>query len=149
MTDRSGNGIGDVRLVGFVVYNRSNNRFLVENRPNDASIYAGEIRVLGGHINDGETPVDTAHREIAEEVGVLPTDLSYLCRAVDAVDGRLIELYMFGFSDWEGVLKNMENKKLYWVRPETKRLNPLDRWAMKLYEDLITNHEKTDMAEYR
>ncbi|HSW99392.1 MAG TPA: NUDIX domain-containing protein [Candidatus Saccharimonadales bacterium] len=40
---------------------------------------AGEIGIIGGHVEHGETLEEAAHREIAEECGITVKNLRFLC----------------------------------------------------------------------
>lgn len=64
---------------------------------------AGKISAPGGRLEEGETPVQAAVREVQEEVGVTPVGLS--CRgelAFQFVDGLSMYIYVFSASGFVG-----------------------------------------------
>jgi 8-oxo-dGTP pyrophosphatase MutT (NUDIX family) len=55
--------------------------FLTEGRPDKPGslAYSGRIQLFGGHMDEGELPVQTIRRELREELGLeLPTDPTLL-----------------------------------------------------------------------
>ncbi len=57
------------RGAGVVFYDQAKRRVLVYRRDNTATIpFPGQLDILGGHAEAGETPEQTVVREIAEEL---------------------------------------------------------------------------------
>ena len=57
------------RGAGVLFYDKHKRRILVYRRDNKPTIlFPGQIDILGGHTEEGETPEQTAVREIAEEL---------------------------------------------------------------------------------
>jgi ADP-ribose pyrophosphatase YjhB (NUDIX family) len=67
----------------------------------------GMYALMGGHVEDGENPIDAAKREAMEEFGVVVNneDLNHLLTC--SVYPDHVYLY-FGCSNWQGEIKNME-----------------------------------------
>lgn len=133
----AGRYTADVELIGFQLYNPANGRFLFEYRPADADLYPGKKRILGGHIEPGETAEEAAYREIWEELSIRPTGMEYICRAIDLHGGRIIGFNLFGLSEWEGELSNPEGKHMVWSPASSDGIDPLDRWSMDMYSKMI------------
>jgi 8-oxo-dGTP pyrophosphatase MutT (NUDIX family) len=81
---------GDDCLHGAVlalIYPRGENPHLVFiRRPQSVVHHKGQIAFPGGHVEDGETPVEAAVREAREEIGIIPDDIRVL--------GALTPLYI-------------------------------------------------------
>ena len=60
--------------------------------------YPGVWDILGGHLEDGETPEEALRRELMEEAGVTPTSYSVLIDLL--VDGETCRV--FRVDDWSG-----------------------------------------------
>jgi 8-oxo-dGTP diphosphatase len=45
--------------------------------PEDGSAWGGHLNGVGGHIEQGEDPLSAARREIVEETGISPRDLTF------------------------------------------------------------------------
>jgi 8-oxo-dGTP diphosphatase len=54
-------------VVGAVIVN--NGRAFVHRRGDDRPLFPGCWDIPGGHVDDGETPLDALQRELAEETG--------------------------------------------------------------------------------
>jgi len=55
------------RVAGIILFN-SNNEILLQHRTNDAPIYPGKWGFFGGHIENGENPLEAVKRECKEEL---------------------------------------------------------------------------------
>jgi 8-oxo-dGTP diphosphatase len=73
--------------------------------------------VIGGHVEQGETPYETLVREVAEEVGVRVTAAESMGLVTYQLPGRgpLVQA-LFHVSAWDGepVLTNDEHTELRW-----------------------------------
>ena len=73
-------------------------RVLLGLRAQHLRSYPGVWDILGGHLEDGETPVEALQRELMEEAGVTPTSYSVLTDLL--VDGETCRV--FRVDDWWG-----------------------------------------------
>ncbi|MBI2183864.1 MAG: NUDIX domain-containing protein [Thaumarchaeota archaeon] len=76
--------------------------------------------VVAGEIDAGEEPVDTAHREIREEVGLAPSDVELLRRGgpfeVQPKPGSVTSVYTFLFlASRSDVKLNEEHTEYRWA----------------------------------
>jgi len=104
----------------------------------------GKYALMGGHVEDGENPVDAAVREAQEEFGVdvKHEDLTHLLTA--SVYPDHIYLY-FGCTQWQGEIKNMEPDQcddisFFNVNNLPENIIEADRQAL----DTIFNVQTTD-----
>ena len=68
----------------------------------------------GGHLEPGETPVEAAARELAEETGLVALEMKELGRVVG--DGR--EVYLFAATA-AGTPRRSQEGAILWTRPES------------------------------
>ncbi|SFK46862.1 NUDIX hydrolase [Lysobacter sp. cf310] len=91
-------------------------RVLLGRRTADREFLAGAWDVLGGHIEDGESELDTLARELDEEVGVTPTHW----RRLGTIEGERPapwRLHLYAVAQWRGEPRNRqpdEHEELRW-----------------------------------
>jgi len=65
-----------IRLVSRVILKNDNGEYLLQKRADDMFIYPGFWdSSAAGHVDEGETPIEAAYRELVEEVGISDIDL--------------------------------------------------------------------------
>lgn len=67
-----------LRSVGVIMTNREHTGCYVCLRHATCSTYPNYLQVAGGKLNDGESDLDGAIREMREETGIIPSSLSLL-----------------------------------------------------------------------
>lgn len=77
---------------------------------------AGKINGPGGRIETGETPLEGAIREVEEEVGLIPTDVTD-CGELrfQFVDGYSLHVWVFRAAGYIGELKETDEACPMWV----------------------------------
>ena len=93
------------------------NRVLLVKRAASRAFYPGVWDFPGGHSVDGEAPEQTLVRELAEELGVVPTEYRELPIHSLNAEGLLVHCYCV--TQWTGTPSNLqedEHSELAWVR---------------------------------
>jgi 8-oxo-dGTP diphosphatase len=81
---------------------------------------AGKINGPGGRLDDGETPIEAAVREVREELRITPTEVRQHGELLfQFTDGFSIHGYVFRAESWEGEPEETEEAIPLWT--------PLDR----------------------
>ena len=79
-------------------------RFVMLHRPSTSRSYPGRWSLVSGKMEAGESPVDTARREILEEVGIVVGDASGAIDALVVREGDIIwKVHPFIFEVPEGI----------------------------------------------
>ncbi|MFP3853158.1 MAG: NUDIX hydrolase [Anaerolineales bacterium] len=117
------------RTLSFLI---SRDRILLMKLGQSRGDWAGLYNGLGGHIERGESPHDSARREIEEETGLAPQDLK-LCGIViiDVGGDPGIGLYVFVGRGEGNPIKSTEEGEPTWIL-----LDDIDK--MPLVPDLPT-----------
>lgn len=136
--NNSNHSIEGIHLVGMMIYDSTSDTFLCEYRSESACIYANETRILGGHVNHGESPEECYFREQSEETITIPIDPIRVCRTIDVVGKLPVVTDYFGCFDWKGTLQNPESKSMVWKRDSGSEIHPNDRFAMLTYKRLLS-----------
>ncbi|HWU37328.1 MAG TPA: NUDIX domain-containing protein, partial [Candidatus Acidoferrum sp.] len=120
------------RGAGVLFYDRQKQRVLLYRRDNKPTIpFPDRLDILGGHTEEGETPEQTAVREIAEELDDLRSGSPYILTGhqffMTFTDARGVTDHIFykavDFDITDVRLK--EGQELVWVTEEHVRCTPL------------------------
>ena len=93
------------RVVVFGILLRGDHVLLVKRAPSRAW-YPGVWDFPGGHSEDGEEPEETLLRELAEELGVVPTEYRELPSYLLEAEGVLVHGYCV--TQWSGKPSNLQ-----------------------------------------
>lgn len=127
-----------------MVYNKENNQVLVQDKvPDDGW---GGITFPGGHIELGESFVESAIREVREETGLEVTHLEYagIINYYNTEDSERWMCFLYKTNKFSGELINeTEEGKVFWVNAEElKNMNlapNMDKYLELFFSDV--HHE--------
>ena len=106
---------------------------LVEKRKRTKRVMPGAIALPGEHIEASERPEEALYREVQEEVGLVPSEVAYVCTLLHRSQ-EFRKLHYFAVTHWDGEIISQEAKSLFWI--SLNALEPLD-----LDVDKIALHE--------
>jgi 8-oxo-dGTP diphosphatase len=87
--------------------------------PPDRGAWAGKYNAIGGHIEQGEAPRESALREIREETGLTPDDLQLVgVLLIDTGDRPGVALYVFMGECGVGEPSRGSEGKPEWIAPD-------------------------------
>ncbi len=101
-----------LECIAFVLI--KDNTMLAEKRKLTKMVMPGAIALPGGHIEEGESPEDALRREIREELGIVPSDITYICTLLYRSQA-CHKLHYFAVHSWTGDIVNNEAEALLWI----------------------------------
>ena len=87
---------------------------LAEQRKVTKKVVPGAIALPGGHMEEGESPEAAVYRELQEELGIVPGDLTYVCTLLHRSQ-EFRKLHYFAVHQWKGDIANHEAEAVLWV----------------------------------
>lgn len=110
------------------------NRVLTEKRKLTKKSDPGTIGLPGGHMKSGESCEEALYRESSEELGIVPSNIKYVCSLLRGSQ-YLHKIHYFAVESWEGEIGSNEAESLLWIpMNELGRLDiDVDRVAVGEY----------------
>ena len=90
---------------------------LLVKRAASRALAPGTWDFPGGHSEDGEAPEQTLVRELAEEIGVVPTEYREL--PIHPLNAEGLVVHAYHLTQWTGTPSNLqehEHSEIAWVR---------------------------------
>ena len=96
-------------------------KILLGKRRTDLKFYPGVWDIIGGHVEDNETPEQTLSRELHEEIGVSPTHFTPIgvLNYRDPGTSEDYEYHIYLVTKWSGTPQNIadnEHSEVRWFR---------------------------------
>lgn len=79
----------------------------------------------GGKLEPGESPLDAARREVAEEVGLVVEEARLFYRREFEYPGRRVDLHFFLVTEFAGEMTDHEGQETEWVALENLDQRPM------------------------
>lgn len=120
-------------------------RLLLQERDEHAVIDPERWGLPGGHVEDGESPEEAAHRELSEETGVSLTpgelepyvDLEVWHEAYRSLDP--VHLFAAACDLADADIECREGRQMVFVTPADARALPLTRSAAEALPDFLSS----------
>lgn len=68
-------------------------------RKNRPSWQAGKLNIIGGHVEDGESPIEAAIREVLEETGIIISDPRPFCTLITQTPSCAMVYFFVAITD--------------------------------------------------
>ncbi len=127
------NAICLVECIAFMLM--QDDQVLAEKRKRTKRVVPGAVAFPGGHIESRESPEEALYREVQEEVGIVPIEITYVCTLLHRSQ-EFRKLHYFAVTRWEGEIIPQEAESVVWIP-----LNAL--------ETLDLDVDKIAVQEYR
>ena len=130
-----------VKIASCIIINEEG-KLLLLKRSNKVGAYKGLWSGVAGHIEEGEEPIQTAYKEIKEEIGIDKNELILIkshgpVKVLDKSEGKNYdwEIFIFLFKcEKKGKLNiDWEHSEYCWIPPfEIKNFNTVPK-----YEEIV------------
>ena len=95
----------------------NNNKVLLIKQNEKEKIGFGRWNGVGGHVEKGENPIESAKRELVEETGLIIRKLSLrFITILEKEENIGISLFIFAGRTNQRILKESDEGKLKWIR---------------------------------
>jgi 8-oxo-dGTP diphosphatase len=89
-------------------------RILLERRGLTKLVVPGVLAIPGGHMEQSESPEEAVERELHEELGVVSSQVRYVCTLLHRSQ-EFRRLHYFAVTAWDGAVTAREAAALEWV----------------------------------
>jgi len=94
------------------------NQVLLEKRRADKTFDPSLVMIPGGHVEAGESQLETLARELREELDVEALTAGYVCSLIhtaeSASESEVQRLHYYLVSDWQGEIQSFEAEAVFW-----------------------------------
>lgn len=125
-----------------LIFIENDDQLLMLSKTKKASFGYGKINGVGGHIEQGEEPFESARREIMEEAGIEVKDLEMAAVLfIDINDTPGILVFVFKASYAGGDLRASEEGLLQWMTREEIKNNQNMVKDLPFLLDIVDKHK--------
>ena len=114
-----------IRTVTVYIFKDDEVLLLFRNKKK-IDINKGKYIGVGGHIEEGETPIEAAEREVKEETGFEVNNLEYRCHVEFHYDNFEEEMHVFTTKEFSGEMIKCDEGDLSWQK--TSELMNIPMW---------------------
>ena len=128
----------------------SDKKILLGKRRTDLKFYPSVWDIIGGHIEDNETPEQTLLRELREELGVTPTRFTLIgvLHFSDTSTSEDYEYHIYLVTEWRGTPQNItddEHSEVSWFGiADALRLKLAHPMYQKIFKSLDVRPTRTE-----
>lgn len=128
-----------IRTVTVYIFKDDEVLLLFRNKKK-IDINKGKYIGIGGHIEEGETPIEAAEREVKEETGFEVNNLEYRCLVEFHYDNFEEEMHVFTTKEFSGEMIKCDEGDLSWQK--TSELMNIPMWEGDKYflKPIMDNH---------
>ena len=109
-----------IHVVAAIIWMPDNsNRFLISERQKGKHLQ-GYWELPGGKLETGESRLHALHRELIEEINIVPVEISEFMQIGHQYEDRNILLDVWQVFSFEGQLRALEDQKIKWVAGEQR-----------------------------
>ena len=128
-----------IRTVTVYIFKDDEVLLLFRNKKK-IDINKGKYIGVGGHIEEGETPIEAAEREVKEETGFEVNNLEYRCHVEFHYDNFEEEMHVFTTKEFSGEMIKCDEGDLSWQK--TSELMNIPMWEGDKYflKPIMDNH---------
>ena len=107
--------VNDMRVVECIAFMlMKDGQVLAEKRKRTKRVVPGAVALPGGHVEARESPEEALHREMQEEVGIVPIEIAYVCTLLHRAQ-EFRKLHYFAVTRWEGEMVPQEAEAVVWI----------------------------------
>ena len=129
-----------VEGIAFIILEKG--KLLVEKRKMTKKVDPGKIIIPGGHVEEGESPLQACKREMKEELDIECEKIKFVTRMpyYHPVENQNINYFLC--TKIIGDIKTLEAEELFWIDPKVEKDKldfDVDREALKKMFEMIKN----------
>jgi len=128
-----------VEGIAFIIFDKG--KILVEKRKMTKKVDPGKMIIPGGHVEEGETPLEACIRELQEELEINCEKIEFVARLPYAHPVENQNISYFLCQGIKGKINAQEAEKVFWINPKTEidKLDfDIDREALKKMFEIIS-----------
>jgi 8-oxo-dGTP pyrophosphatase MutT (NUDIX family) len=112
---------------------------LAERRKLSKRADPGVLSLPGGHVEAGESHIETLYREAREEMAIDIKNPSFVCTLLHR-SVNVMKLHYYAITEWQGEIETLEAQSLHWIPIDQPALFDLDvcKVAVREYQRIYS-----------